>query len=244
MEHELSLEVVICGWLIAPAGLWRSGASLSEPRRIPVPAYVIRHRQATLLVDCGLHPDAIANPTAYYSQALGPIEFEQERAIGDLVDLDDVDLLIITHLHYDHVGALPLIPENVPILVQREEWRAGGDPEAIGRNFYMPRDYQGQQREIRKLDGDLDLFGDGSVVLLSTPGHTPGHQSLRVGRQILAADVAYFASSFEDFRFPPYGDDHARQAESAKRLTRLHGEGFRLLPGHDPDLVRPGLLTV
>lgn len=74
-----------------------------------------------------------------------------------------------------------------------------------------------------------------------TPGHTPGHQSVRIGGDlVLGADVAYFASGLDDHRFPVYGDDYAEQARSATRLQALRDAGIRVLPGHDPDVLRPG----
>ena len=78
------------------------------------------------------------------------------------------------------------------------------------------------------------------MILLSTPGHTPGHQSVRVGELVIGADVAYFASGFDDHRFPPYGDDHAAQRRSAERLRALRDSGATLIPGHDPEVIRPG----
>lgn len=237
-----ALEVLICGWLTAPAGMWRQGDDLDRQLRIPVPAYVVEHQNERVLIDCGLNPDSIADPGAYYGPALAFAKFEQESSIGELVDLGSIDLLVVTHLHYDHVGALPLVPHDIPLLVQRAEWEAGQDPDAVARNYFMVQDYAQRQGEIRLIDGDYDLFGDDAVVLLSTPGHTPGHQSVRVGRQILGADVCYFSSTLDDLRFPPYGDDHHKQRRSAQRLRAMRDAGFRVLPGHDPSEIRPGRL--
>ena len=75
---------------------------------------------------------------------------------------------------------------------------------------------------------------------MSTPGHTPGHQSVRIGDLVIGADVAYYASGFDDHRFPPYGDDQERQAESARRLVGLREAGATVLPGHDPEVIVAG----
>ena len=94
------------------------------------------------------------------------------------------------------------------------------------------------------VDGDRDLLGDGSIELLLTPGHTPGHQSVRLGDDlILGADVTHFASGLDDHRFPPFADDHAEQRRSAERLRGLRDSGARIVPGHDPDVLRPGLVV-
>ena len=130
---------------------------------------------------------------------------------------------------------------SIQIVVQRNEWEAGHDPAAIRRNYFYPRDYAVGDREVVLVDGDHDLLGDGSIELLLTPGHTPGHQSVRVGEQlVLGADVAHFSSALEDHRFPAFADDFTAQAQSANRLRRLRDRGARVLPGHDPDVLRAG----
>ena len=93
------------------------------------------------------------------------------------------------------------------------------------------------------MDGDHDLLGDGSVLLLLTPGHTPGHQSVQIGKLVLGIDVAHFASGLDDHRFPLFGDDHAAQGRSAERLTALRDAGHTVMPGHDPDVLHPGPLS-
>ncbi len=91
------------------------------------------------------------------------------------------------------------------------------------------------------VDGDHDLLGDGSIELLLTPGHTPGHQSVRVGDGlVVGADVAHFASGLDDHRFPVFGDDQAEQRRSAERLRALRDGGAHVTPGHDPDVLLPG----
>ncbi len=237
-----TVERFVAGTMTAPAGIWRQGDDLERPVRLPVPVYVIERGPERVLVDTGLHPGAAADASRHYdgAESLGFFELEQESSIADQIDLDTLTTVVLTHLHFDHAGGLALVPESVPVVVQRAEWEAGGDEEAIARNFYLPRDYAAGGREVVLVDGDHDLLGDGSVVLLSTPGHTPGHQSVRVGDLVIGADVAYYASGFDDHRFPPYGDDHARQRESAERLRALRDAGATVIPGHDPEVNVPG----
>jgi N-acyl homoserine lactone hydrolase len=88
-----------------------------------------------------------------------------------------------------------------------------------------------------------DLLGDGSVELLLTPGHTPGHQSIRIGDLVLGADVSHFAAGLDDHRFPVFADDHEQQGRSADRLRTMRDAGHRVIPGHDPEILRPGVIT-
>ncbi len=145
--------------------------------------------------------------------------FELERPVHEQIDPATITKVVLTHLHWDHAGGLPLLPSSIPLVVQRREWEAGNDPGAVDRNFFFPRDYVDDEREVVLVDGDHDLLGDGSIELLLTPGHTPGHQSVRIG------------------------DDRAEQRRSAERLRALRESGARVIPGHDPDVLRPGPVT-
>jgi N-acyl homoserine lactone hydrolase len=228
------------GWISSPAVIWRQGEDPERRLRFPVPAYLIETEHERILIDTGLHPEAVRDPEGHYGRAL--FEFEQERDITEQVDLHTVTKVVLTHLHFDHAGGLALLPRSVPVVLQRREWQAGQDEQAVRRNFFMPRDYAAaEDRELVLVDGDHDLLGDGSIELLLTPGHTPGHQSVRVGEQlILGADVGHFASTLDDRRFPSFADDFEAQAESADRLRGLRDAGARVIPGHDPEVLRPG----
>jgi N-acyl homoserine lactone hydrolase len=242
----LRVERLIVGWFSAPAGIFRRGDEMDRRVRYPVPAYLIESGDERVLIDTGLNPAAIPDPAAYYDQpeVFGLIGLEQERSVAEQVDVGTLTRLLLTHLHWDHVGGLGLIPASVPLYIQRREWEAGQDEEAVRRNSFLPRDYAGTEREVVLLDGDTDLLGDGSLLLLWTPGHTPGHQSLRIGDLVIGADVSHFASGLDDHRFPVFADDHEEQARSAERLRALRDAGVTVIPGHDPALLEPGPLPI
>lgn len=241
----MRVQLLNVGWFTAPRALFHQGAPEGERFRFPVPAYLIETADERILVDTGLNPAAIADPGEFYGQPqlMSLFEFEQERSLAEQVDLETLTMLILTHLHWDHVGGLSQVPASVPVVVQRREWEAGQDPEVAARNFYMPRDYSGEERQLVLVDGDHDLLGDGTVELLFTPGHTPGHQSLRVGELVIGVDVVLFASGLDDHRFPAFAADHEEQRRSAERLRELRDQGLTVLPGHDPELLHPGPVT-
>ncbi len=234
------------GWISSSAAVWRQGEDPAERIRFPVPAYLIETADERILIDTGLNPAATADPAGFYGRPeAGIFELEVEQDITEQVDVNTLSKVVLTHLHFDHVGALGLLPTAIPIVIQRREWEGGHDAGAIARNFFFPRDYATGEREVVLVDGDHDLLGDGSVQLLSTPGHTPGHQSVRVGeRLILGADVTHFAATLEDRRFPSFADDFAAQDRSASRLCELREAGATVLPGHDPDVLRPGAVAL
>ncbi|HET7446186.1 MAG TPA: N-acyl homoserine lactonase family protein [Solirubrobacterales bacterium] len=239
----MRVEMFNVGWMTTSAGIWRRDEEKPErPKRLPVPAYLVETERERILIDTGLHPAAVADKSVHYEPgALAHFVFEQEESIAEQVDLSTVTMVVVTHLHFDHAGGLSLLPADVPVVVQRTEWEAGQNRAAVARNFYLPQDYMAVE-ELTLVDGDHDLLGDGSVELLSTPGHTPGHQSVRIGELVIAADVAYYASVLDDHRFPVFGDNHKAQAQSAERLRRFREQGMTVQPGHDPDVLRPGPL--
>ena len=218
---------------------------MEEQVRYPVPAYLIETDTERILIDTGLNPAAIADPAAYYERPdiFTVVKLEQERSLAEQLDLGALTMVVLTHLHWDHVGGLQSIPATVPLVIQRSEWEAGHDAAAVERNNFLERDYSDQDRELILLDGDHDLLGDGSIELLLTPGHTPGHQSVRIGDLVLGIDVTHFASGLDDHRFPVFADDHEQQRRSAERLRELRDSGLTVIPGHDPDLLRPGPLS-
>ena len=242
----MKIERLIVGWFTAPAGIFRRGDDMDKAIRYPVPAYLIETATERILIDTGLNPAAIANPAAHYGRpdVFAVFALEQEQSVAEQLDLGTLTKVVLTHLHWDHVGGLQLIPAFVPVVIQRAEWQAGHDDAAVRRNNFLPLDYADDNREMILVDGDHDLLGDGSVELLLTPGHTPGHQSIRIGDLVLGIDVAHFASGLDDFRFPVFADDHAQQRRSADRLREMRDSGLTVIPGHDPEILHPGLVTV
>jgi N-acyl homoserine lactone hydrolase len=241
----MKIEMLNVGWFTTVAGLWRKDEDDPERRaRFPVPAYLIETETERILVDTGINPDAAADAEGHYGPgSIAFFELEQERSIAVQVDLDTLTRVVLTHLHFDHAGGLALIPDSVPVVVQRAEWEAGQDQAAIERNFFLPRDYADPPANLVLVDGDHDLLGDGSVELLSTPGHTAGHQSVRVGNLVIGADVTHYSSTLDDRRFPLFADDHQAQGRSADRLRELRDAGLTVRPGHDPEALEPGPLA-
>jgi glyoxylase-like metal-dependent hydrolase (beta-lactamase superfamily II) len=240
---SVELFAMTCGWLETDA----RGLLEGEPGRIrvPVPVFLVRHPRGRVLFDSGLHRDTQTDPHA----RLGVIArlFEVHFQSGENVaarlaaldtDPDEITFLVSSHLHFDHVGGNADVP-NARLVVQRPEWEAGKDPDAAAANFYDPRDYD-LGHDVLVVDGEHDLFGDGSVVCLPTYGHTPGHQSLRVrldsGDVVLTADACYMRRTLEELRLPPIVHDRDAMLASLGRLRALRDAGARLIYGHDPDL--------
>jgi glyoxylase-like metal-dependent hydrolase (beta-lactamase superfamily II) len=210
--------------------------------RLPVPAYLIEHAGSVLVFDAGLHTDFRDGQSRRVGEAAGircilpegTDLAERLRECG--VDPDDVDLLALSHLHFDHVGGSPLVAK-AELVVQRAEWDAAL-ADVDGEN-YMSVDLD-RDRRLRLLDGEWDVFGDGRVTLVPTTGHTAGHQSLRVrtddGAQlVLCGDACYFMRSLRLRALPPQAFDRTSQLEGLDRLRQFEVAGARLIFGHDPE---------
>jgi glyoxylase-like metal-dependent hydrolase (beta-lactamase superfamily II) len=236
----VSIEPLDCGTLTAGRSMFEIGAS-DEPVELPVPAWLIRHPEAIVLFDTGMHPDLTAPGEFTDTVALFfDVGLSQSQLIGGRletagVDPRDVDVVVLSHLHFDHTGGLGHIPD-ARVVVQRDEWHAGADPDLAAANHFRADEYQ-LGHDLVLVDGDHDVFGDGTVTCLPTPGHTPGHQSLRVRvaeREIvLAADCAYFTATLDGGPLPPLGHDHVAHAASLARLRSMATAGATVIPGHD-----------
>lgn len=212
---------------------------------LPIPAFLIEHPKGRALFDTGLHPDCQRDPAVRLGPRLArlfgfdfrPGEEISARLAAIERDPAKIDLVINSHFHFDHVGGNALIP-NATMIVQRREWEAGSDPDAAARLGFSPHDFDlGHKRRL--VDGEYDVFGDGSVVCLPTYGHTPGHQSLRLrldsGEVVLAADACYFCRSLRERRLPRHAFDRAAMLASLDRLEALERGGARVFFGHDPE---------
>ncbi len=239
----LKAYAMTCGWLTADLNLMLADA----PGRIhfPVPAFLIDHPKGRVLFDSGLHPDLQTDAPGRIGKEMADLfqaEFRPGEEIAarlEALDIapESIDYIINSHLHLDHTGGNELIA-NAKLVVQRKEWEAGHIPELIESNNYYSQDYDhGHQVEL--IDGEYDLFGDGTVVTVPTYGHTPGHQSLKVklasGDIVFAADACYFRKSLEDLHLPNLVHDKPQMTESLKTLRRLQTAGARIFYGHDPE---------
>jgi len=231
-----------CGWLTGDAGLFLAGEA--GRMRLPVPSWLIEHPRGRVLFDSGMHPELQRDPRArlgpvadVFEFSYGPGEDVASRLRALEIDPASIRLLVTSHLHFDHVGGNASLP-NARVVVQRREWEAGRDPDLVRRNYYDPRDYD-LGHDLLLLDGEHDLFGDGSVVCVPTYGHTPGHQSLRLrtgsGELVLTADACYLRRTLERLQLPGTVFDREAMLASLQRLRALESAGARLLFGHDAE---------
>ena len=239
----VKLFAFTCGTVTGEFGRLMEGAN--GDITVPVPVFLIEHHKGRALFDTGLHPDCRDDPAGRLGERLAGLfrigfkPGEEVSARLEAIDRDPgkIDLVINSHFHFDHCGGNALVP-NATLLVQRREWDAGMDPDTAATRGFNPRDFD-LGHKLRLVDGEHDVFGDGSVICLPTHGHTPGHQSLCVrtdgGDVVLAADACYFCQTLRERRLPRYVHDREAMLASLDRLEALERAGARIFFGHDPD---------
>src|SRR5207249_9349187 len=186
------LYVLDCGQNIGKdQSRWSPGVNEGKSIEFSDNCYLIRHAKGLLLWDTGI-PDAVAAMPDGMVVANGAITQRRAKTLAaQLVEIGvkpaDIAYVAVSHTHGDHVGNVALFPSST-ILIQSTEYEwAMTQPVKPAFAATQP---------IEKLTGDRDVFGDGSVMILSTPGHTPGHQSLLVvlaksGPVLLSGDAVH-----------------------------------------------------
>jgi N-acyl homoserine lactone hydrolase len=225
---------------------------------LPVPAFLVEHPGAgPLLVDTGFHPSVVQSVSPNLGRAarlLYSVNMERGQTIAAHLAArglapKDVGTAVITHLHIDHASGISELPDAT-FVVDRREWEAASHGGAL--QGYAPRQFD-HAFHWRTIDYEapaidsfatfaraFDLFGDGSVRLLSTPGHTRGHQSVLLrlpeGREaLLVGDAAFTRRTLAGEAEPLVLDDRHVFRRSLKEIRRYleHTADVLAIPGHD-----------
>lgn len=218
------------------------------------PYYLVDHPEGTLLFDTGVSRELIEHPREYGRHGAAELEeftetvtapteqqpAEQLAAMG--VSPGDVDFVVQSHLHLDHAGNIGTFPEAT-FLIQKRELRYAWWADGIQQGFYLDGDLhhlQSPKFTVNALTGRFDVFGDGSVVCIPTPGHSPGHQSLKLklgdgATVILGGDIAHLQEGYEDGLFAPFYWDLEQSVNSLNTIKALEDRyDATVFLSHDP----------
>ena len=217
------------------------------PVALPIPSYLIEHPKGRALFDTGMHPQCRTDAAGRLGERVARIfGFEQYGAAGRREVAAGIDRPRSRQgrLHRQFASAFrPRRRQRAGS--QRHHGRAdgaNGRPPRIPRR--RPRSASSRPTSttditVKQVEGEHDLFGDGSVVCIPTYGHTPGHQSLKVrtetGEVVLTGDACYFCRTLRERRLPRFVYDREQMLASLDRLEALERGGAKLFFGHDPD---------
>jgi len=215
-----------------------TGEYNGKPGVLSDPCFVIRHPKGILVWDTGLG-DKLAETKGGVDFDLGHMQADH-TLLDQLKDIGlapaDVTYLSFSHTHFDHTGNANEFPGATWILNKSELAWAESKPGPFV-NIDTFSDYKTAKTQM--IDGDYDVFGDGSVVILKTPGHTPGHQSLQLklkkaGVVILSGDLFHQRANYTFRRVPPFNVERADTLASMDRVgTILKNTKGRLVVQHD-----------
>lgn len=224
---------------------------IGEPHEIPVPWFFLTHPAGNVVIDGGLAAEGLADPHGYWGASVDtfrPVMSAQEGCLAQLSALGygagDIDYVVLSHLHSDHTGAIGRFP-NATHIVQRAEYDYAFAPDWFAAAAYVRRDFDRPGLRWRFLDGEpsdgFDLFGDGTLQTVFTPGHSVGHQSILIrlpntGHVLLTADAAYTMDHWNEQALPGF---LASTVDTVRSVRKLRGiaerTGAMVVTGHDAE---------
>jgi N-acyl homoserine lactone hydrolase len=205
----------------------------SEPKMpFTFSCYVIKHGNDYMVWDTGFTPGANPNATNKpIAELLSQLNIKPEQ----------VKFVGISHFHADHTGQLAPF-SNATLLIGKGDWDGiNANPPMQGANVAGFKDWMGPNaRKVETLTLDKDVFGDGTVMVLRTPGHTPGHTSLLVrlkekGPVVLLGDAVHFHENYESNGVPGFNYDRAQSLASIERIKQIEKNlKATVIIQHDP----------
>ncbi|MEU6561510.1 N-acyl homoserine lactonase family protein [Nocardia nova] len=217
------------------------------PLTVPIPTFLIEHERGLVLFDTGLVPEAWNDPRAVYGGLVDvfALDCPPDNTLENQItragyQLSDVTHVVISHSHFDHTGGMYLFPD-AEFYMSEVDIRYAFWPDPPFRGFYRAADFEAvRDFSWNPLREDLDLFGDGSIVLYQTPGHTPGEISLLVSlpsqKFLITGDTVHLRSGVQ-YECPCPVDYNGHQAiESIQRIKQLAAaRQAKIWVLHDPE---------
>lgn len=212
-DTPLKLYVFDCGTIIVnELALFNAALPPGVQKTLSDTCYLVKHPKGTLIWDAGL-PDALSalpngntTPDGAFTLLVNQTLASQLEEIN--VDPASIDYIAMSHLHFDHTGNANYF-SNATWLIQQPEYDIAFNEQGVAYGF-NPDSYSAlADNPVKVLNGHFDVFGDKSVVIISTPGHTPGHQALFVdlpetGAVVLSGDLYHFMENREAYAVPVF----------------------------------------
>lgn len=238
--EEMKLYIMNCGNMITPEGNVLSSLNTAQLKLvIPVPAYLLVHpKHGPVLIDTGFRYEHVPDEMKA-NIAWSPLQGIRTQISKLGYNPDDVRHVLISHLHFDHAGQMADFPKAV-FHMRKSEWEDALPP---SRPDYFEEDYKEAVKfrfEYIPEETDYDIFGDGSIISIATPGHSKGHSSFLVtmpktGKFLLMVDAAHMPQYMEETKFFADSKDVQGCIRSVEKLKKLQKECDHIIYGHDPE---------
>ncbi len=203
-------------------------------RTLVASCYLIKHGDRYLLWDTGLDGTIAGKPKDAERRLLKERIVPQLARIG--VKPEDVSFVGVSHHHFDHIGQLADFP-HATLFIGKEDFEVLKSPEWPGLDMSY---WTGGKGKVEPVKGDKDIFGDGRVIMLAMPGHTPGHHSLYVrlasGAVMLSGDQYHFTEQVANKGVPGFNTNRADTLASHDRFERIAANyNAKVIIQHEPD---------
>jgi glyoxylase-like metal-dependent hydrolase (beta-lactamase superfamily II) len=220
------LYVIDCGALLFnKPELYNLKPEEIKETNISVTCYLVVHPKGTLLFDTGL-TDTIVGRPFWENPIRGYSQVKINTLKGQLADIgyrpENIDYLVLSHLHWDHTGNALYFTQS-KLLIAKEEYDAGFRTDLPPGGPYRYNEYAMLAKQAQFISKDFDVFGDGTVRILASPGHTKGHVCLYVklkntGGVVLTGDLFHFPEELSLGRMPE-AEKTTGTAESRQKIV-------------------------
>ena len=238
----MKLQFLSAGRIRLKKSIYIKSADRSETFEAPVSSALIRHAQGNVLFDTGCHPSVVEHGEERWGplmKVMTPVMRAEETLLPSLaavgVNPDDIDVVVCSHLHPDHCGCNAFF-KKATILVHAKEIEAAQAPGAEAAGYLRADWDHGQPADL--IDGERDVFGDGKVVLIPLPGHTPGTMGANVhldrdGSFLLVSDAVSLRENLDTDTVPRNTWTADALLKSFADIRRIEKSGAAVICGHD-----------
>jgi N-acyl homoserine lactone hydrolase len=238
----MKMHLLSGGRLRMRKAVYMPTADRSETFELPVPSVLLRHAQGNVLFDTGCNPAVATNPELRWgalTRVMTPIMKPDDNVLSGLncmgLTPEDIDVVVCSHLHPDHCGCNEFF-KRATLIVHAREIEAARAPGAEAQG-YLPVEWD-HPSPIDEVTAERDVFGDGRIVLLPLPGHTPGTlgaliQLERTGSFLLAADTVSLSETLDEGIVPRNTWNADALVKSLNEIRHIAARGATVLYGHD-----------
>ena len=238
----MKLQFISAGRLRLKKSIYDRSADRSETFEAPVSSALIRHRQGNVLFDTGCHPSVVEHGEERWGslmKVMTPVMGAQDTLLPNLacvgINPDDIDVVVNSHFHPDHCGCNEFF-RKATIIAHTKEIEAAKAPGAETAGYLRADWDHGQKADA--VDGERDLFGDGKLVLIPLPGHTPGTLGASVnldrdGSFLLVSDAVSLRANLDADTVPRNTWNAEALLKSFAEIRRVEKSGATIVCGHD-----------